>query len=68
MFQIFLKARARAKEELNEQLADFQVKRIAGLGTLFGPCDLELDESKSDKSREIKIIEKYLLPKVEAYL
>ncbi|XP_051166448.1 rho guanine nucleotide exchange factor 11 isoform X3 [Leptopilina boulardi] len=66
--KIFWKARARAKEELNEQLADFQVKRIAGLGTLFGPCDLELDESKSDKSREIKIIEKYLLPKVEAYL
>ncbi|XP_043471753.1 rho guanine nucleotide exchange factor 11 isoform X2 [Leptopilina heterotoma] len=66
--KIFWKARARAKEELNEQLADFQVKRIAGLGTLFGPCDPELDESKSDKSREIKIIEKYLLPKVEAYL
>ncbi|XP_033211602.1 rho guanine nucleotide exchange factor 12 isoform X2 [Belonocnema kinseyi] len=66
--KIFWKARARAKEELNEQLADFQVKRTAGLGTLFGPNDSDLDESMSDKPREIKIIEKFLLPKVEAYL
>ncbi|KAF7394080.1 hypothetical protein HZH68_010899 [Vespula germanica] len=47
--KIFWKARNRAKEELNEQLADFQQKRTAGLGTLFGPSDAQLDETK-DKS------------------
>ncbi|XP_076383350.1 rho guanine nucleotide exchange factor 2 isoform X1 [Megalopta genalis] len=66
--RIFWKARTRAKEELNEQLADFQQKRTAGLGTLFGPSDAQLDESASDKTRETKIIETYLLPKMEPYL
>ncbi|XP_031788329.1 rho guanine nucleotide exchange factor 12 isoform X2 [Nasonia vitripennis] len=66
--KIFWKARNRAKEELNEQLTDFQQKRIAGLGTLFGPSDAQLDESASDKSKETKIIETYLLPKMETYL
>lgn len=67
-YQIFWKARTRAKEELNEQLADFQQKRTAGLGTLFGPSDAQLDESASDRTRETKIIETYLLPKMEPYL
>ncbi|KAK1135778.1 hypothetical protein K0M31_000352 [Melipona bicolor] len=66
--KIFWKARTRAKEELNEQLADFQQKRTAGLGTLFGPSDAQLDESASDRTRETKIIETYLLPKMEPYL
>ncbi|KAK0168904.1 hypothetical protein PV327_002662 [Microctonus hyperodae] len=66
--KIFWKARTRAKEELNEQLADFQQKRTAGLGMLFGPSDAQLDESESDKSKESKIIETYLLPKMEPYL
>lgn len=66
--QIFWKARTRAKEELNEQLIHFQQKRIAGLATIFGPTDISLDESISDKGRETKIIETYLLPKMEPYL
>ncbi|XP_057324420.1 rho guanine nucleotide exchange factor 12 isoform X3 [Microplitis mediator] len=66
--KIFWKARTRAKEELNEQLADFQQKRTAGLGMLFGPSDAQLDESESDKSKEAKIIETYLLPKMDPYL
>ncbi|KAK0092536.1 hypothetical protein PV326_001210 [Microctonus aethiopoides] len=66
--KIFWKARTRAKEELNEQLADFQQKRTAGLGMLFGPSDAQLDESESDKSKESKVIETYLLPKMEPYL
>ncbi|XP_063995232.1 rho guanine nucleotide exchange factor 12 isoform X4 [Diachasmimorpha longicaudata] len=66
--KIFWKARAKAKEELNEQLADFQQKRTAGLGMLFGPSDIILDESESDKSKETKIIETFLLPKMEGYL
>ncbi|XP_076650814.1 rho guanine nucleotide exchange factor 2 isoform X2 [Halictus rubicundus] len=66
--KIFWKSRTRAKEELNEQLADFQQKRTAGLGTLFGPSDAQLDESALDKARETKIIETYLLPKMEPYL
>ncbi|XP_018052535.1 PREDICTED: rho guanine nucleotide exchange factor 11 isoform X1 [Atta colombica] len=66
--KIFWKARTRAKEELNEQLTHFQQKRTAGLATIFGPTDISLDESMSDKSRETKIIETYLLPKMEPYL
>ncbi|XP_014478297.1 PREDICTED: rho guanine nucleotide exchange factor 12 isoform X2 [Dinoponera quadriceps] len=66
--KIFWKARTRAKEELNEQLIHFQQKRTAGLATIFGPTDNSLDESISDKARETKIIETYLLPKMEPYL
>lgn len=66
--KIFWKARQKAKEELNEQLADFQAKRTAGLGTLFGPRDAELDESIHDKAKELKIIENILIPKLEPYL
>lgn len=66
--KIFWKARARAKEELNEQLADFRQKRTAGLGMLFGPSDIQLDESETDKTKEYKIIETYLLPKMEPYI
>ncbi|XP_018315492.1 rho guanine nucleotide exchange factor 12 isoform X2 [Mycetomoellerius zeteki] len=66
--KIFWKARTKAKEELNEQLTHFQQKRTAGLATIFGPTDISLDESMSDKSRETKIIETYLLPKMEPYL
>ena len=66
--QIFWKARSRAKEELNEQLTDFQQKRTAGLGTLFGPSDAHLDASIKDKACETKIIETYLLPLVSSLM
>ncbi|XP_034243741.1 rho guanine nucleotide exchange factor 12-like, partial [Thrips palmi] len=66
--RVFWKARAKAKEELNEQLADFQQKRTAGLGTLFGPADAQLDESIHDKGKEMKIVENILIPKIEPYL
>lgn len=65
---VFDKARKKAKEEINEQLADFQQKRLAGLGTLFGPADAQLEESIHDKSKEMKIVETYLMPKLEPYL
>lgn len=42
MRKTFWKARQRAKEELTRQLADFQQKRTAGLGTIYGPTDQEL--------------------------
>lgn len=65
---VFGKARKKAREELNEQLLDFQQKRTAGLGTLFGPSDAQLDESIHDKSKEMKIVESILMPKLEPYL
>ncbi|XP_071449532.1 rho guanine nucleotide exchange factor 11 isoform X2 [Hetaerina americana] len=55
--RVFWKARQKAKEELNEQLADFQQRRTAGLGTLFGPSDSQLDESIHDKNKEARIVE-----------
>lgn len=66
--KIFWKARNRAKEELNEQLADFQQKRTAGLGTLFGPPEKSLDEISHDKAKEMKLYETLLLSKLEPYL
>ena len=67
-FQVFFKARHKAKDDLNEQLADFQQKRTAGLGTIFGPPECQLDESIHDKYKEIKIVENILIPKLEQYL
>nr|XP_018910906.1 PREDICTED: rho guanine nucleotide exchange factor 11 isoform X3 [Bemisia tabaci] len=66
--KIFWKARVKAKEELNEQLADFQQTRTAGLGTLFGPTDAQLDETIHDKNKEQKIIEQILIPKMEPFI
>ncbi|XP_039278678.1 uncharacterized protein LOC111045203 [Nilaparvata lugens] len=68
MRKIFWKARLKAKEELNEQLADFQQKRTAGLGMLFGPSDAQLEESINDKGKETKIVETILVPKLEPFL
>lgn len=66
--KIFWKARNRAKEELNEQLADFQQKRTAGLGTIFGPPDAKLEEISRDKAKEMKLYETLLLNKLDNYL
>jgi len=49
-------------------LADFQQKRTAGLGTIFGPTESQLDESIHDKNKEIKIVEGILVPIMERYL
>lgn len=68
LHNIFQKARARAKEVVNEQLSVFQQTRIAGLGTMFGPSDIQLDECSNDRAEELKIIEARLLPKMEPYL
>ena len=68
IFQVFFKARQKSKDDLNEQLADFQQKRTAGLGTIFGPPESQLDESIHDKNKEIKIVECILIPKTEQYL
>ncbi|RZC41765.1 rho guanine nucleotide exchange factor 11 [Asbolus verrucosus] len=66
--KIFWKARSRAKEELTKQLADFQQKRTAGLGTIFGPTDQALSEIYNDKTKEIKLFESLFLEKLEPFL
>lgn len=66
--KIFWKARNRAKEELTRQLVDFQQKRTAGLGTIFGPNDSSLAEISQDKAKEMKLYENILLNKLEPYL
>ena len=62
MKQVFWKARARSREDINEQLADFRNKRNAGLGTLFGPPDHILEESIHNKTKELNIVEGLLVP------
>lgn len=66
--KIFWKARNRAKEELTKQLVDFQQKRTAGLGTIFGPPDSTLNEITQDKNKEMKMYESLFLDKLEPYL
>lgn len=63
--KIFWKSRNKAKEVINGQLQDFQVKRTAGLGTMYGPSDQQLQDSKGDKAKEQKIVEETLLPKLQ---
>ena len=63
--QIFQRARARAREDINDQLADFRGKRTAGLGAMFGPKDSELEEARHDKAREGRIVEEVLVKLLE---
>lgn len=65
MKKVFLKSRKKAKERITEQLRDFQVKRTAGLGTIYGPSDAQLAEAKGDKLKEQKIFEETVLPKLQ---
>lgn len=66
--KIFWKARNRAKEELQKQLVDFQQKRIAGLGTIYGPSDPVLIEIGHDKTKELKMYEGLFMDKLDPYL
>jgi hypothetical protein len=48
---VFRKARQKAKEELSQQLSEFQVKRQVGLGTLYGPEDAVIEKCHADKAQ-----------------
>lgn len=65
MKKIFLKSRKKSKEKISEQLRDFQVKRTAGLGTIYGPSDAQLADAKGDKIKEQRIFEETILPKLQ---
>ncbi|GAB6027465.1 hypothetical protein CHUAL_001722 [Chamberlinius hualienensis] len=65
--RVFSKARKKALEELNEQLADFRNKRAMGLASLYGPTDSTLEEAIHDKNKEIKIIEMRLLKCLDSF-
>ncbi|XP_052839324.1 uncharacterized protein LOC128254332 isoform X1 [Drosophila gunungcola] len=64
---VFLRSRKRAKDLITEQLREFQQKRTAGLGTIYGPTDEKLAEAKTDKLKE-QIIDKYLMPNLHALI
>ncbi|GAB0090164.1 uncharacterized protein DMENIID0001_048560 [Sergentomyia squamirostris] len=63
--KIFWKSRIKAKDFINNQLQEFQVKRTAGLGTIYGPSDQQLQEAKGDKTKEQRIVEETLIPKLQ---
>uniref|UniRef100_A0A182MDE6 Phorbol-ester/DAG-type domain-containing protein n=1 Tax=Anopheles culicifacies TaxID=139723 RepID=A0A182MDE6_9DIPT len=65
---VFVRTRLKAKETINQQLQQFQTKRTAGLGTMYGPNDQQLQKAKGDKVKEQRIIEETLLPKLQQYL
>lgn len=66
--KIFWKTRICAKNFIVTQLNEFQDKRVAGLGTMYGPSDNVLMEAKGDKAKEQKIVEDTLIPKLQQYL
>lgn len=66
--KIFWKSRQRAKEYIVQQLNDFQIKRTAGLGTMYGPSDQQLTDARGDKIREQRIFEETLLPKLQQFV
>lgn len=68
MREIFRKARNKTREELTKQLSDFQQKRTAGLGTIYGPPDTALAEIVQDKAREQKFYENLFLDKLDPYV
>lgn len=47
---------------------EFQQKRTAGLGTIFGPTDQALSEIYNDKTKETKLYESLFLEKLEPFL
>lgn len=66
--RVFFKSRSKARDYINIQLQEFQVKRTAGLGTMYGPTDQQLQNAIGDKVREQRIVEETLLPKLQQYL
>ncbi|XP_055625243.1 uncharacterized protein LOC129767952 isoform X2 [Toxorhynchites rutilus septentrionalis] len=66
--RVFYKSRNKARDYINIQLQEFQVKRTAGLGTMYGPTDQQLQNAKGDKVKEQRIVEDTLLPKLQQYL
>ncbi|XP_053684718.1 rho guanine nucleotide exchange factor 11 isoform X2 [Sabethes cyaneus] len=66
--RVFFRSRNKARDYINSQLQEFQVKRTAGLGTMFGPTDQQLLNAKGDKVKEQRIVEETLLPKLQQYL
>lgn len=65
---IFQKARSRARDMINRQMEEFQEKRTAGLGTMFGPSAQDLAAAKKSKVSEQKIVEDFLMPKLQIML
>ncbi|XP_058065782.1 uncharacterized protein LOC131215411 [Anopheles bellator] len=66
--KVFWRSRLKAKESITQQLQQFQTKRTAGLGTMYGPNDQQLQMAKGDKVKEQRIVEETLLPKLQQYL
>ncbi|XP_063835302.1 SH3 and multiple ankyrin repeat domains protein 1-like [Ostrinia nubilalis] len=48
---VFRKARLKAKEELSQQLTEFQVKRKVGLASLYSPDDPVIEKCDVDKAQ-----------------
>lgn len=63
---VFRKARQKAKDELSQQLTEFQVKRQVGLGTLYGPEDSVIDKCDVDKAQELVVVEQLLCAQLRA--
>lgn len=65
---VFQKSRAKARDIINRQMEEFQEKRTAGLGTMYGPSGPELAHAKGNKQLETKIVEDFLMPKLTSLL
>ncbi|XP_037292970.1 uncharacterized protein LOC115448588 [Manduca sexta] len=57
---VFRKARQKAKDELSQQLSEFQVKRQLGLASLYSPDDAVLLKCDVDKAQEQVVVEQVM--------
>lgn len=65
---VFQKSRGKARDVINRQMEEFQEKRTAGLGTMYGPSGPELSAARGNKQSETRIVEDFLMPKLTALL
>lgn len=65
---VFQKSRSKSRDVINRQMDEFQEKRTAGMGTMFGPTGPELAAAKGNKQAETKIVEDFIMPKLAALL
>jgi hypothetical protein len=68
MRKVFLKDRKKEKDEMNEKLEDLKKKRNDGMGKIFGKKEYKIDERINEKNKEIKIVEKIIVNKMEKYM
>ena len=63
--KVFFNPRSKARDVLKFQLDDFRAKRAAGLASIFGPPDSELNQCDDNPEKRMNVINDRLVPLLE---